>query len=320
MFLLAAVGCSAPVAPPTPGAFPVEGVRQLTTDSAYYQDLIWSPDSRLLAATRCPVVNAEPRCLHQQDTVLLSPETATQDHVDFGSISPETIAGRPIAWSPQRDEVLLYVEARAPGDQGVSTSRYSYVLFNPATGQFEALSIPGTAIAWDVAGERLLSVQGAEAGGLALGWLVMESGEFVPELTLSEREGSMGPYALSSDGQALLRADSPLVNLCNQVDKYRIGSNSPFEPYLSRSCFPSWSPDGSMLVYAEKDRPEDLPSRLVIIQADGSNPRSLFGGETISGLSSPAWSPDGRWIAFTRTGLGNTNAVYLAPVPGSSPP
>jgi len=294
-------------------------VRQLTSDNAYYRDLIWAPDARLIAATRCPVVNAEPRCLHQEEAVLLEPETAELEVIDLRTIAPDTIAGRPIAWSPRGDSLLLYVEQRVAGE-GSAGSRYSYILFEPATRDSESLNIVGTAIAWDDAGERLLMVRPADAGGIGLGWQTIDTGDFAVELVYTEQESLFGPYALSPDSAKLLRGDNAQASLCDDVELYQIGTHEAFEPYLSLACFPSWSPDGSKVVYAEKDDPRNLPSRLVVIEADGSNPRSVFGEEEYSGLSFPAWSPDGRWIAFTRTGLGNASAVFIVDAPAETLP
>jgi Tol biopolymer transport system component len=103
--------------------------------------------------------------------------------------------------------------------------------------------------------------------------------------------------------------------LCLDLETYQLGSHTAFEAYFSQGCFPSWSPDGTRLVLAEKDDPTSTPSRLVIVDADGNPLASLLGEARISGLSFPAWSPDGSHIAFTRTGLGNTCAIYIVEVP-----
>jgi hypothetical protein len=65
----------------------------------------------------------------------------------------------------------------------------------------------------------------------------------------------------------------------------------------------SW--DRQQLAYSEYmrgDQFEILVSEIVVTTADGSNPRAVVieagGGATVE---SPAWSPDGTAIAFTRT-------------------
>ncbi|HEX6058032.1 MAG TPA: S9 family peptidase, partial [Gemmatimonadaceae bacterium] len=68
---------------------------------------------------------------------------------------------------------------------------------------------------------------------------------------------------------------------------------------------PAWSPDGRRIAFVSK-RGED-PDRTqnfdvwVVDAAPGAEPRQLttFEGEDNGGL---AWSPDGRWIAFVRSG------------------
>jgi len=117
---------------------------------------------------------------------------------------------------------LLYVEQRSAANQRTPGPRYSYVLFDHTRPQFEPLRVVGTAIAWDRAGLRLLLVQPEGGGQVVLGWPMLESGQFEVELVLSEQEASMGPCALSPEGHTLLRGDSPLVSLCNQVDTYQI--------------------------------------------------------------------------------------------------
>lgn len=67
---------------------------------------------------------------------------------------------------------------------------------------------------------------------------------------------------------------------------------------------PVWSPDGTQIAFAS-DRNQNPPyCSLWLMNADGSNPRSLFdGGETFN--LGPTWSPDGQYIAFQSNRSGN---------------
>jgi Tol biopolymer transport system component len=70
------------------------------------------------------------------------------------------------------------------------------------------------------------------------------------------------------------------------------GSDRTQLTFEGDSSMPSWSPDGTQLVYVVRF-PGQLPM-LSMIDADGANPRSLG----VQG-DAPSWGPDGR-IAFTK--------------------
>ena len=61
--------------------------------------------------------------------------------------------------------------------------------------------------------------------------------------------------------------------------------------------FPSWSPDGSQIVYAAADASGN--SEVFVIGADGSDPRNLTRSPASRDFV-PSWSPDGSLIAFNR--------------------
>jgi len=58
----------------------------------------------------------------------------------------------------------------------------------------------------------------------------------------------------------------------------------------------AWSPDGSRVAFTANRRGGDLRTHLYIVTADGGEVRQLAGEEVRRGQ--PAWTPDGRWIAF----------------------
>lgn len=86
----------------------------------------------------------------------------------------------------------------------------------------------------------------------------------------------------------------------------------------------AWSPDGQWIAYAANAGFEDQPSptqawELRVIRPDGSDPRTLLpraNGVTISRL---AWSPDSRFVAFTRSQQnGSTRQVSVIPLAGGT--
>jgi Tol biopolymer transport system component len=67
--------------------------------------------------------------------------------------------------------------------------------------------------------------------------------------------------------------------------------------------FPAWSPDGKYIAFSKRSNmsPNDRsPSDIYVMNADGTNPINLTQSDKADELS-PAWSPDGKYIAFTKS-------------------
>lgn len=77
---------------------------------------------------------------------------------------------------------------------------------------------------------------------------------------------------------------------------------------------PVWSPDGSALVWAAESRRAWRIGRMTP-GIPGSPPEWLTGdGALDESAESPAWSPDGRWIAFVRgAAYGSRDIVLMQP-------
>jgi TolB protein len=68
---------------------------------------------------------------------------------------------------------------------------------------------------------------------------------------------------------------------------------------------PSWSPDGTMIVFRSDSAfgPSDEPAQIFVIRPDGNGLRQLT-FETNANSYWPSWSPDGTRIVFTRYTFG----------------
>jgi TolB protein len=85
-----------------------------------------------------------------------------------------------------------------------------------------------------------------------------------------------------------------------------------------------WSPDGRTLAFLSGGNCGDFCHHLYVMNADGSNLKNLtpsLGGGPGRGAANPAWSPDGRTIAFVRRDHwpvgGFTDAVHVVRLDGS---
>ncbi|HEV2735756.1 MAG TPA: hypothetical protein VGV85_13000 [Longimicrobiaceae bacterium] len=114
---------------------------------------------------------------------------------------------------------------------------------------------------------------------------------------LSDRDGSDRVYLSYPDGQAVRRL-----------------SDEPLDPHVMEDK-PAWAPRGFGIAWVRRTR--DEPSRILIRDVTNG-----FRGEVrargLGSLDDPAWSPDGRYLAFTLT-RGDSVQVYVARADGTRP-
>jgi Tol biopolymer transport system component len=107
----------------------------------------------------------------------------------------------------------------------------------------------------------------------------------------SDRDGPVAVFAMDADG-------SDPVNLS--------------KPKRPGDIFPSWSPDGSKIVYTCGPSFEGLD--ICVIDSDGGRQRDLTGDPGTREWE-PMWSPDGTKIAFVSNRTGD-DEVYVMDVNG----
>ncbi|MFH1865886.1 MAG: S41 family peptidase [Candidatus Eisenbacteria bacterium] len=115
----------------------------------------------------------------------------------------------------------------------------------------------------------------------------------------SDRTGDYDIYAVSSaeDGEPTL-SDALKFETTRLTDS----AEDEFSPIVS--------PEGDVIAYMHGDR------YLWTMDADGGGRGELVGEP---GVLHSAWSPDGRWIAFSRTTMGHKEDVFIVAAAGGEP-
>lgn len=112
---------------------------------------------------------------------------------------------------------------------------------------------------------------------------------------LSNREGADRIFLVRADGTGLRRL--------NAADTTRTGQEADL----------AWSPDGARIAHAWHPRPGESRIRIVDVRTGAA--REIAG---VDGASQPAWSPDGRLLAFT-AGTAAAADLWIARADGSAP-
>jgi Tol biopolymer transport system component len=207
-------------------------------------------------------------------------------------ITPDIREASGPAWSPDGASVAF--------ESVVDHSIYSVDVNGPRPGQPRRIVSPGAGPAWSPDGSRIayfagrgrdLDIYSIVLGSSAPVRLTASPGpDYSPRWSpdgrwiafVSERDGDAEIYVMAADGTA-----------------QRNLSKDP-----AQDDFPTWSPDGSQLAYVSFRRGADPHTigegnaEIFLVRPDGSGKRNLTRAPSWEG--DPAWSPDGRSVAFTR--------------------
>lgn len=125
-------------------------------------------------------------------------------------------------------------------------------------------------------------------------------------------------YSWSPDGSQFLATDFHDERGFGEIVTIQLASNQITQLTQNEvaDMRPVWSPDGQQIAYLSGYPDADL----MVMNADGSNPKQLTEGLKISLEVQPHWSPDGTQIAFVSSVEGRFEAseIYLINTDGSN--
>jgi Tol biopolymer transport system component len=240
--------------------------------------------------------------------------TANPDGTDVSRMASATTASAP-AWSP--DGTRIAFDATADGVPGLFVMDADGSDLHRVTtcDQDEACSGEGSP-SWSPDGTRLAFWSDREGQeGL---WLVE-----VNDGSLSLLAGgvSIGPPSWSPDGRLIAaagnRVASPEKREIVLVDAESGAITMEITPDgLAPSFGAAWSPDGAWLAFdAVGPGGGDEGAGIYLVRPDGSDLRLLTACPIARcGPLAPAWSPDGRMLAFVAAGVGDDPSGLSGPL------
>ena len=293
---------------PSAGAEP----RLLTPDDVFHLKTVAdprvSPDGRFVAFT---VKSLDAKADEADTDVWMAPFAGGEAHRLTASEKPETSP----RWSPD-GRYLAFLSGREGKKKQVW-------LLDRAGGEAVRLTdykADVSALAWSPDGKRL---------ALVVDDVDPDDPDLAPESVPEKVRSRPKPIVVrrrqfKRDGEGYLREIRQHLHVFDLATKGSAQLTSG--PYDDSE--PAWSPDGRSIAFTSNrtaDPDANQNTDVFVVAADGP-PGALPRAVTTSpgADSAPAWSPDGRWIAYLAGGDPKdmwyaTNAVAVAPAAGGAP-
>jgi hypothetical protein len=125
------------------------------------------------------LLNFEPICLGNEQTILISTKNDEIITVDFHPLTSNWVNSYPITWTVSGDKLLLYFRESSDSNPApLSEMMKGYVIYSPDTKSFDEMDLMWNIIAWSADGSELLMTLGIDNSTLALGWYTLSTQDF----------------------------------------------------------------------------------------------------------------------------------------------
>ncbi len=256
-------------------------------------------------------------------TVTRGNESSSQQQIDPASVSQTVLNSRLSVWRGQRLKWLVimlvsvvgfagyrWLTARpTPMKQSFAEARFMPLIGEPGRKNLAAISPDDSrvAFAWD-------GGAGAEVSPTDI--YVKVIGTDGPPLRLTT--------APENDTNPFWTPDGKYVTFVRELpngkgDVLRVpASGGPEQKLAETYSWAAWSPDGKTLAIRDIVGERDKKSLFLFRLETGTRNR-LTTPEPNASDSIPRFSPDGKWVAFTRQLDGNVGDIFVVPVSGGTP-